>query len=130
MSSSPLTKRSIGEGDSMITLQWSETALEFLHEDIPGSEKTVPVFSIHNGEYNWKRMLALFSPVTKKFLWASNSGCECCEELTAQVKSAEEMVSGSEMELKRAVRDFLAHNPEIITEDEKQKIFSKIKKHK
>ena len=114
----------------MITLQWSETALEFLHEDIPGSENMVPVFSIHNGESNWKRMLALFSSSTRKFYWASNTGCECCEELTNQVKNTEEMASGNEMELKRAVRHFLESAPEIVTDDEKQKIFSKIKKQK
>jgi hypothetical protein len=114
----------------MITLQWSETALEFLHEDIPGSENMVPVFSIHNGEHNWKRMLALYSSSTKKFHWASNSGCECCEEVNSQVKSTEAMTSGNEMELKRAVRNFLTHTPDIVTDEEKQKLFSKIKKQK
>lgn len=114
----------------MITLQWSETALEFLHEDIPGSENMVPVFSINNGESNWKRMLVLFSPTVKKFYWTSNSGCECCEELTGQIKNTEEMASGTELELKRAVRNFLAHTPDIVTDEEKQKIFSKIKKQK
>lgn len=114
----------------MITLQWSETALEFLYEDIPGSEDMVPVFSIHNGESNWKRMLALHSPSTRKFYWTSSTGCECCEELTNQVKNAEEMTSGDERELKRAVRHFLESVPEIVTDDEKQKIFSKIKKQK
>lgn len=114
----------------MITLQWSETALEFLHEDIPGSENMVPVFSIHNGEYAWKRMLALFSPATKTFHWSCNSGCECCEELASQIKNVEAMSSGNALELKQAVRDFLTHNPDIITDEEKQRVFSKIKKQK
>lgn len=114
----------------MITLQWSETSLEFLHEDIPGSENMVPVFSIHNGEYAWKRMLALFSPKTKTFYWSSNSGCQCCEELNSQIRNVEAMSSGSALEIKRAIRDFMAQNPGIITDEEKQKIFSKIKKQK
>lgn len=114
----------------MITLQWNETALEFLHEDIPGSEQMVPVFSIHNGENDWSRMLALFSLDTKEFCWTVNSGCACCEELTGHLKSADDLTKGTERELKRAVRSFLEQAPNILKDGEKQKIFSKIKKQK
>lgn len=114
----------------MITLQWSETATEFLHEDIPGSEHMVPVFSINNGENDWKRMLALFSPVTKKFYWSTSGGCLCCEELTSHLSSADDLTEGTEQELKRALRSFLEHAPNILNEDEKQQVFSKIKKQK
>jgi hypothetical protein len=113
----------------MITLQWSETDLEFLNEDIPGSENMVPVFSIYNGEYNWKRMLALFSPSNNKFYWSCNSGCECCESLRSQVKDTDSMNSGDAKELKQAIRGFMNNKPKLVTEDEKRKIFSKIKKH-
>jgi hypothetical protein len=114
----------------LITLQWSENALEFLHEEIAGSNKLIPVFSITNNEYNWNKMLALFSAETKKFYWAAGSGCECCETLTTSVKDVSKLTEGSESELKQALRTFISHNSGIITDDEKQKIFSKIKKQK
>lgn len=130
MKCSILTLFFTGVGKRMITLQWSETALEFLHEDIPGSEGMVPVFSIDNGQYQWERMLALFSSSTKKFYWAVNSGCECCDDSSKLATNTDGMASGNELELKRAIRNFIAHSPEIITDEEKQKIFSKIKKQK
>lgn len=114
----------------MITLQWSENALEFLHEDISGSEKMNPVFSISNNEYSWVRMLALFSSTTKKFYWTSGSGCECCDDQNKNVKDVSSLTEGSENDLKSALRAFIGHNDGIITDDEKQKIFSKIKKQK
>lgn len=114
----------------MITLQWNETALEFLHEDIPGSERMVPVFSIHNGEHDWTRMLALFSTATKEFYWTARSGCACCEELTSHLRNVDDLAKGTERELKQAIRGFLEHAPDILKDGEKQKIFSKIKKHK
>jgi hypothetical protein len=114
----------------LITLQWSETALEFLHEDIAGSEKMNPVFSIRNNEYNWVRMLALFSSDTKKFYWVSGSGCECCDDQIRDVRNVSNLTEGSESDLKSALRTFIEHNDGIVTDDEKQKIFSKIKKQK
>lgn len=114
----------------MITLQWSETALESLHEDIVGSETMIPVFSISNGEYKWAKMFALFSSETKKFYWVSGSGCECCDDQNRNVKDVSNLTEGSEGELKAALRVFIEHNNGIITDDEKQKIFSKIKKQK
>lgn len=114
----------------MIKLQWNETSLEFLHEDIPGSKDMVPVFSISNTESDWNRMLALFSPVTKKFHWSASSGCSCCEEFTGSLKSIADLTEGTEQELKRAVRSFVEHAPGALKEGELQKIFSKIKKQK
>jgi hypothetical protein len=89
-----------------------------------------PVFSVSNSEYDWTTMLALFSPETKKFYWISGSGCSCCDELTRSAKSIEGMTEGSERELKQALRSFTAHNSGVVTDDEMQKIFSKIKKQK
>jgi hypothetical protein len=114
----------------LITLQWGETALESLHEDIAGSAKMTPVFSISNSEYDWKRMLALFSPETKKFYWSVSSGCSCCDDQNRNVKDVSNLIEGSESELKRTLRTFIEHNSGIITDDEKQKVFSKIKKQK
>lgn len=114
----------------MITLQWNENALEFLHKDIAGSEKMTPVFSVSNSEYDWTTMLALFSVETKKFYWVAGSGCSCCDDLARDVKSIDKMTEGSERELKQALRTFIAHNAGIVTDDELQKIFSKIKKQK
>jgi hypothetical protein len=114
----------------LITLQWSDTALESLHESIPGSENMIPVFSIFNGEYEWNRMLALFSSVTKTFHWSASAGCSCCEELTSSLKSISDLTEGSERELKQAIRTFIEHTPGILKDDELQKIFSKIKKQK
>lgn len=114
----------------MITLQWSENALEFLREDIPGSETMTPVFSIVGSESDGKRMLALFSSATKKFYWTVSSGCSCCEELTSHIKSAADLNEGTESELKQALRAFSASNPSLLKDDEMQKIFSKIKKQK
>jgi hypothetical protein len=114
----------------MIKLQWDETATGFLHEDIPGSENMVPVFSIHNGEHDWKRMLALFSPETKKFHWMSGAGCACCEENSSHVRSVRDLTSGDERALKQALCSFLTDAPNVVSEEEKQKIFSKVKKQK
>jgi hypothetical protein len=112
----------------MITLQWDEIALEFLHEEIPGTERLTPVFSIHNGEYEWKQMMALFSSETKTFHWLQSAGCSCCENLFSHVKSADDLVCGNERELKQALRSFLSQNPTILDNSEKERIFSKIKK--
>lgn len=114
----------------MITLQWSDTALESLHEDISGSEKMNPVFLISNSEFSWTKMFALFSSETKKFYWTSGSGCSCCNDQNRDVKDVSNLTEGSESELKSALRDFIGHNDGIITNDEKQRIFSKIKKQK
>lgn len=112
----------------MITLQWNENAIEFLHEDLPGSEKLTPVFSIYNGESQWKQMFALFSPEEKLFYWIIGSGCECCDSLFSDVSSLSELKTGSNKELKRVVRAFLKEVPEIMTDAEKEKVFSKVNK--
>lgn len=114
----------------MITVQWSENALEFLHEDIPGSDNLNPVFSIFGAESADKRMLALFSSSTKKFYWTVSTGCSCCEVLTGHIKTAADLTEGDERELKQAIRVFSVSNPSLLEDDEMQKIFSKIKKQK
>lgn len=113
----------------MITLQWNENALEELHEELAGSDKMTPVFSIHNSDYDWKQMLAIFSPEDDKFYWITGEGCACCDSLFEHIKSFEELASGSASELKGAVRAFHATNPDIMTEADRTRIFSKIKKH-
>lgn len=114
----------------MITLQWSETALEFLHEDIPGSENMIPVFSIYNGKYHWKMMLTLFCPSDKQFYWHCGSGCECCESLSSQIENKDSLKCGDERAVKQALRAFIADHPNLVNEDEKRTLFSKIKKHR
>lgn len=111
----------------MITLQWNEIFMESLHEDLPGSEHLIPVFSIHNQEYQWKQMFALFSPAENTFYWTTGGGCACCSTLFAHIAHADEMTKGSAADVKRAVRDFMQATPGIITEEERTRIFSKVK---
>ena len=112
----------------MLTLQWSEMSLESLHEDIP--EHLNPIVSIHNGQNDWVQMLVLYSSETKVFHWVTGYGCACCDNLYNHLKDSSLMVSGDAKELKRALRGFLDAHPDIITEAEKEKTFSKIKKQK
>lgn len=112
----------------MITFQWNENFMEFLHEDLPGSEAMTPVFSIHNGESQWKEMFALFSAEENKFYWITSAGCECCDTLFAHVGSVNDLTTGSAKDVKKAVRTLLKDSPGILTEDEKVKVFSKVGK--
>lgn len=114
-----------------LRLQWDDLGLEFLHEDVPGSENLKPVFRASSDVgSDVVEMLALFSPENKMFYWVTGRGCSCCTNITDPVEAVEDLKQGDERALKHAIREMLKEAPHILNEEDKKRVFSKIKKCK